>query len=86
MVTALNGEQNNEFATRGSSQRHFARLSAMLAVGARSKEVIEALQKEKVYKVYIGRVRPVGPPTFTFSIGTQDEMSKFKTAFLKAMG
>jgi histidinol-phosphate/aromatic aminotransferase/cobyric acid decarboxylase-like protein len=45
-------------------------------------EVIEALRKEKVY---IGRPWPVWPTHVRVSIGTQDEMNKFKAAFLKVM-
>jgi histidinol-phosphate/aromatic aminotransferase/cobyric acid decarboxylase-like protein len=45
-------------------------------------EIITALQKEKVY---IGRVWPSWPTHVRISIGTQDEMNKFKTAFLKVM-
>ena len=36
-------------------------------------------------KVYIGRVWPVWPTYVRVTIGTQDEMNKFKTAFLKVM-
>lgn len=45
-------------------------------------EIIAALQKEKVY---IGRVWPSWPTHVRVSIGTQAEMDKFKTAFLKVM-
>jgi histidinol-phosphate aminotransferase len=45
-------------------------------------EIIEAMQKEKVY---IGRVWPSWPTYVRVSIGTQEEMDKFKTAFLKVM-
>jgi histidinol-phosphate aminotransferase len=47
-----------------------------------AREVIEAMQKEKVY---IGRPWPVWPTHVRISIGTQEEMNKFKTAFLKVM-
>lgn len=47
-----------------------------------AREVIEAMQNEKVY---IGRPWPVWPNHVRISIGTQDEMNKFKTAFLKVM-
>jgi len=45
-------------------------------------EIISALQKEKVY---IGRVWPSWPTYVRVSVGTQEEMNKFKTAFLKVM-
>jgi histidinol-phosphate aminotransferase len=45
-------------------------------------EIISALQKEKVY---IGRVWPSWPTHVRVSIGTQAEMDKFKSAFLKVM-
>ena len=45
-------------------------------------EIIDALRKEKIY---IGRVWPSWPTYVRVSVGTQDEMNKFKTAFLKVM-
>ena len=45
-------------------------------------EIIEALRKEKIY---IGRVWKTWPTYVRVSIGTQEEMNKFKTAFLKVM-
>jgi histidinol-phosphate aminotransferase len=45
-------------------------------------ETIEALRKEKVY---IGRVWQSWPTYVRVSVGTQEEMNKFKTAFLKVM-
>jgi len=45
-------------------------------------EIIEAMRKEKIY---IGRVWPSWPTYVRVSIGTQDEMNKFKAAFLKVM-
>jgi histidinol-phosphate aminotransferase len=45
-------------------------------------EVIEAMFKEKVL---IGRVWPAWPNHVRVSIGTADEMAKFKTAFAKVM-
>ncbi|HVO97421.1 MAG TPA: pyridoxal phosphate-dependent aminotransferase [Bryobacteraceae bacterium] len=46
------------------------------------KEVYEAMARERVY---IGRVWPSWPTFVRVSIGTQAEMDKFKTAFLKVM-
>ncbi|MEO8661905.1 MAG: pyridoxal phosphate-dependent aminotransferase [Bryobacteraceae bacterium] len=45
-------------------------------------EVIKAMMAEKVY---IGRVWPVWPTYVRVSVGTRDEMAKFKTAFAKVM-
>jgi len=44
--------------------------------------VIQAMAKEKVY---IGRVWPAWPTHVRVTVGTQEEMNKFKTAFLKVM-
>ncbi|HTS65130.1 MAG TPA: pyridoxal phosphate-dependent aminotransferase [Candidatus Acidoferrales bacterium] len=46
------------------------------------KEVYDAMAREKVY---IGRIWPSWPTFVRVSIGTQDEMNKFKAAFLKVM-
>jgi histidinol-phosphate aminotransferase len=54
----------------------------MVDVKRPGKEIIDALQTEKIY---IGRVWPSWPTYVRVSIGTQDEMNKFKTAFLKVM-
>src|SRR5579872_3826199 len=45
-------------------------------------EVIEGMRKEKIY---IGRVWPSWPTHVRVTVGTQEEMDKFKTAFLKVM-
>jgi histidinol-phosphate aminotransferase len=45
-------------------------------------DVIMAMRKEKVY---IGRKWPVWPTSVRVTVGTQDEMAKFKAAFLKVM-
>jgi histidinol-phosphate/aromatic aminotransferase/cobyric acid decarboxylase-like protein len=54
----------------------------MVDVGRPGREVIEALSKEKIY---VGRVWPSWPTYVRVSVGTQEEMNKFKTAFLKVM-
>jgi len=54
----------------------------MVDVKRPGKDIIDAMQKEKVY---IGRVWPSWPTYVRVSVGTQDEMNKFKTAFLKVM-
>ena len=54
----------------------------MVDVGRPGEETILALRKEKIY---IGRVWASWPTYVRVSIGTQEEMDKFKTAFLKVM-
>ncbi len=54
----------------------------MVDVKRPGREIIDAMQAEKVY---IGRVWPSMPTYVRVSIGTEAEMSKFKTAFLKVM-
>jgi len=54
----------------------------MVDVGRPGGEIAEAMRKEKIY---IGRVWPSWPTHVRVSIGTQDEMNKFKAAFLKVM-
>src|SRR5471030_2005630 len=54
----------------------------MVDVKRPGQEIIEAMRKEKIY---IGRVWQSWPTYVRVSIGTQDEMNKFKTAFLKVM-
>jgi histidinol-phosphate/aromatic aminotransferase/cobyric acid decarboxylase-like protein len=54
----------------------------MVDVGRPGGQIIEALRKEKIH---IGRVWPSWPTYVRVSIGTADEMARFKTAFLKVM-
>ena len=54
----------------------------MVDVGKPGEQVIMALRKEKVY---IGRVWASWPTHVRVSIGTHDEMEKFKVAFKKVM-
>jgi histidinol-phosphate aminotransferase len=54
----------------------------MADTGRPANETIMALRMEKVY---IGRSWPVWPNHVRVSIGTQDEMNKFKAAYLKVM-
>jgi histidinol-phosphate aminotransferase len=54
----------------------------MVDVKRPGREVIDAMAKQKVY---IGRVWPSWPTYVRVSIGTRDDMAKFKTAFLKVM-
>ena len=54
----------------------------MVDVGRPGNDVIMALRREKVY---IGRVWPAWPTYVRVTVGRQDEMNKFRTAFLKVM-
>ncbi len=54
----------------------------MLEVHKPGMEVVKALAAEKIY---IGRVWPIWPTHVRVSIGTQDDMNKFKTALVKVM-
>ncbi|HYI95386.1 MAG TPA: pyridoxal phosphate-dependent aminotransferase [Bryobacteraceae bacterium] len=54
----------------------------MVDVKRPGQEVIKAMAE---HKVYIGRVWATWPTHVRVSIGTKDEMEKFKTAFLKVM-
>jgi len=54
----------------------------MVDVKRPGKEILQAMAKEKVY---IGRVWPSWPTYVRVSVGTREEMAKFKTAFLKVM-
>lgn len=48
-----------------------------------ARRLVNAMQKEKIY---IGRVWPAWPTHARISVGTKEEMTKFKTALLKVMG
>jgi histidinol-phosphate aminotransferase len=54
----------------------------MLDAKMPARRLINAMKKEKVY---IGRVWPVWPTHARISVGTKEEMAKFKTALLKVM-
>ncbi len=54
----------------------------MVDTGRPGEQIILALRTEKVY---IGRVWPAWPTHVRVTVGTQDEMNKFKSAFLKVM-
>jgi histidinol-phosphate aminotransferase len=54
----------------------------MLDAKMPARRLINAMKKEKVY---IGRVWPVWPTYARITVGTKEEMAKFKTALLKAM-
>lgn len=54
----------------------------MAETGRPANDVIMALRAQKIY---IGRPWPVWPTHVRISIGTQEEMNKFKVAYLKVM-
>ena len=60
-----------------SEANHF-----MVEVKRPGEQVVQALAKENVY---IGRIWPAWPTHVRVSVGTQDEMNKFKAAFAKVM-
>jgi histidinol-phosphate/aromatic aminotransferase/cobyric acid decarboxylase-like protein len=54
----------------------------MVNVGRPGGDVVQAMAKERVL---IGRLWPAWPNHVRISIGTRDDMEKFKTAFSKVM-
>ena len=54
----------------------------MVDVKRPGREVIDLMAKQNVY---IGRVWPVWPTYVRVTVGTREDMAKFKTAFLKVM-
>jgi len=54
----------------------------MVDTGRPTKDVIAAMQKENVY---IGRPWPVWPTHVRVTVGTREEMEKFKAAFGKVL-
>jgi histidinol-phosphate/aromatic aminotransferase/cobyric acid decarboxylase-like protein len=54
----------------------------MVDVKKPGRQVLEAMIKENVW---VGRTWPSWPTHVRVTIGTQEEMNKFKTAFLKVM-
>jgi histidinol-phosphate aminotransferase len=54
----------------------------MIDTGRPAKTVIAALQKEHVY---IGRIWPVWPNAVRISVGSPEDMARFRTAFKKVM-
>ena len=55
----------------------------MMEVGRPGGEFAQAMAD---HKIYIGRVWQSWPTHVRVSVGTRDEMEKFKTAFAKVMG
>lgn len=54
----------------------------MVDVKRPGEDIVMAMRREKVY---IGRVWPAWPTYVRVTVGTQEEMNKFKTAFVKVM-
>jgi histidinol-phosphate aminotransferase len=54
----------------------------MVDVKQPGNNIVMALRKEKIY---VGRVWPIWPTYVRVSVGTQEEMNKFKAAFVKVM-
>jgi histidinol-phosphate aminotransferase len=55
----------------------------MVDVKRPGREIVSAMAK---HKIYIGRVWPIWPTHVRVTVGTEDEMDKFKDALLKVMG
>ncbi len=54
----------------------------MIDTGRPANSVIASMQKEKIY---IGRIWPVWPNAVRITVGSPDDMAKFRTAFKKVM-
>ena len=54
----------------------------MLDAKMPARRLVDAMKKEKIY---IGRVWPTWPTYARVSVGTKEEMARFKTALLKVM-
>ena len=54
----------------------------MIDTGRPAHSVIAAMQKEKVY---IGRIWPAWPNAVRISVGSPEDMAKFRVAFKKVM-
>jgi histidinol-phosphate/aromatic aminotransferase/cobyric acid decarboxylase-like protein len=77
--------RDNTFEYLGKNNFHYVPSVSncfMVDVKRPAMEIVNALRTEKVY---IGRVWPAWPTHVRVTVGTQDEMSKFKTAFSKVM-
>jgi histidinol-phosphate aminotransferase len=74
-VFAYLDKKNLQFTK--SEANHF-----MVNVGRPGGDVVQAMAKERVL---IGRLWPAWPNHVRISIGTRDDMEKFKTAFSKVM-
>ena len=78
-----NGDSRDELTPKDFSATLDGEPARVVDVKRPGEEVIEAMRKQKIY---IGRVWPSWPTYVRVSIGTQDEMNKFKTAFMTVMG
>jgi histidinol-phosphate aminotransferase len=79
--------QTRESVFEWLERKHFAYVPSrsnkfMIDVKRPAREVIAALASDRVY---VGRVWPSWPTHIRVTIGTPEEMEKFKTAFAKAM-
>ena len=54
----------------------------MIDTGRSGRSVMAAMQEKKIY---IGRTWPVWPNAVRITVGTPDEMAKFRTAFKQVM-
>jgi histidinol-phosphate aminotransferase len=77
--------RDNTFEYLGKNSFHYVPSVSncfMVDVKRPAMEIVNALRTEKVY---VGRVWPAWPTHVRVTVGTQEEMSKFKTAFSKVM-
>jgi histidinol-phosphate aminotransferase len=77
-MDTLNWLKTNNFKVIGDSQSN----CFMIDTGRNGQSVIAAM-KEK--NVYIGRTWPVWPNAVRISVGTREEMARFRTAFKEVM-
>ena len=75
----LNFLEQKRFTYLPGSQTNFF----LMDVKRPGKEFAAAMAKEKVY---VGRTWPMYPTYSRITVGTRDEMEKFKTALVKVMG
>ena len=68
----------NNFKRIGTSQSN----CFMIETGRDGKGVIEAM---KAKNVFIGRTWPIWPTAVRITVGSPDDMAKFKTAFKEVM-
>jgi histidinol-phosphate aminotransferase len=77
-VDTINWLKINNFKVIGDSQSN----CFMIDTGRDGQSVIAAMREKKVY---IGRTWPIWPNAVRISVGTREEMAKFKQAFKEVM-
>ncbi len=77
-VSTITWLKDNKYKVIGESQSN----CFMIDCGRDGKSVIKAMQEKNIY---IGRTWPVWPNAVRITVGTPDEMAKFKAAFKEVM-